>query len=267
MQSLSTAATGMKAMDMQVEIIANNLANVDTNGFKRSRALFQDLFYQQIRQPGTINGLGGSTNPSGIQIGLGVQLASTMDVFSVGDLEDTGRPLDVAIRGHGFFQVRIYDDIGGGIGYTRDGSLFTNANGDLVVGGPDGFILEPNINIPEDALTVDITPDGRVNVTTAGSNTPQSIGVIELATFINPEGLVKIGSNVYVASEAAGEPMINEPGAGGAGTLLNRFIERSNVDAVRELTKLIQAQRSFELNGRVIETADQMLQVTNRLKA
>lgn len=267
MQALSTAATGMKAMDMQVEIIANNLANVDTNGFKRSRALFQDLFYQQIRQPGTISGLGGTTNPSGIQIGLGVQLASTMDVFDQGDLEDTGRPLDVAIRGNGFFQVQIYDDIGGGVGYTRDGSLFINANGDLVLGGPDGFVLEPNINVPADYLTLDITPDGRVNVTTAGNATPQAVGTIELATFINPQGLVKIGSNVYVATESAGEPQINEPGAGGAGTLVSNFVERSNVDAVRELTKLIQAQRSFELNGRVIETADQMLQVTNRLKA
>jgi flagellar basal-body rod protein FlgG len=267
MQALSTAATGMKAMESQVSIIANNLANVDTNGFKRARALFQDLFYQQIRQPGTISGLGGSTNPSGIQVGLGVQLATTMDVFEQGLLEDTGRPLDVAIRGNGFFQVRVYDDMGSGIGYTRDGAFFTNANGDLVLGGPDGFVLEPNINVPDDVLTLDITPDGRVNVTTAGSPTPQAVGIIELATFINPNGLVKVGSNVYVATEAAGEPQINEPGSGGAGTLLGRFIERSNVDAVRELTKLIQAQRSFELNGRVIETADQMLQVTNRLKA
>jgi len=266
MRSMATAATGMKAMTLQVDVIANNLANINTTGFKRGRALVQDLCYQQLRQPGTTNGMG-NTNPSGVQIGLGVQAASTMDVFEQGDFEPTSRDLDVAIRGRGFFSVKIYDDLGEGVGYTRDGSFFINANGDMVLGGPDGFLLEPQVTVPTDYLTIDITPDGQVNVTTPGSVTPTTAGVIQLANFTNPEGLIKVGSNMYVRSASSGDPTISDPGSEGAGTLVQQYLEKSNVDAVRELTSLIEAQRAFELNSRVIETSDEMLQVVNNLKA
>jgi len=265
MRALSTSATGMKAMSTQVDIIANNLANVNTTGFKRSRALFQDLFYQQLNQPGTMNGLG-QKNPSGVQIGLGVQLASTMDVFEQGDFVNTGRELDVAIRGKGFFQVKIYDDIGEGVGYTREGVFFVDADGNLVLGGPDGFLLEPPLNVDPTYLTMDITGDGRVNITTPGNPVPTEAGVIQLATFTNPEGLLKIGSNLYVKSASSGEPTVSDPGSEGAGTLVAGHLENSNVDPVRELTSMIEAQRAFELNGRVIETADEMLQTVNNLK-
>jgi len=266
MRALGTAATGMKAMTIQIDVIANNLANINTTGFKRGRALFQDLFYQQLRQPGTTNGLG-SENPSGVQVGLGVQVASTMDVFDQGDFEPTGRELDVAIRGRGFFMMTIYDDVGEGIGYTRDGNFFINANGDMVLGGPDGFLLEPPVTVPTDYLTVNISPAGQVSVTTPGSVTPTEAGTIQLANFTNPEGLVKVGDNLYVRSASSGDPTISDPGNEGAGRLVQQFLEKSNVSPVRALTSLIQAQRAFELNSRVIETADEMLQVVNNLKA
>lgn len=266
MRALGTAATGMKAMSIQVDVIANNLANINTTGFKRGRVLFQDLFYQQLRQPGTTNGLG-SENPSGVQVGLGVHVASTMDVFEQGDFEPTGRDLDVAIRGRGFFMIRIYDDLGEGIGYTRDGNFFINADGDMVLGGADGFLLEPPVTVPTDYLTISISPAGQVSVTTPGSVSSSVAGTIELANFTNPEGMVKIGDNLYVRSDSSGDPEISDPGGNGAGRLVQRFLEKSNVSPVRELTNLIEAQRAFELNSRVIETADEMLQVVNNLKA
>jgi flagellar basal-body rod protein FlgG len=255
----------MEAMSNQVDIIANNLANINTTGFKRARALFQDLFYDQMSQPGTLNGLG-RRNPSGVQIGLGVRLASTMDVFEQGEFENTGRELDVAIQGDGFFMVKIYDDIGEGIGYTRNGVFVMDADGNLVMAGPDGFMVDPPVTVPTDALTVDITGDGRVSVTTPGNPAPTQVGTIELATFTNPEGLLKVGSNLYLKSVSSGDPVISDPGSEGAGTLIQKHLEKSNVDPVRELTGMIEAQRAFELNSRTIETADEMLQTVNNLK-
>lgn len=266
MRSLSTAATGMKAMSVQVDVIANNLANVNTTGFKRARALFQDLFYQQLNQPGTLNGLG-QRNPAGVQIGLGVRLASTMDVFEQGELENTGRELDMAVLGDGFFMVKIYDDIGEGVGYTRNGVFVSDADGNLVLSGPEGFLMDPPITIPTDALTIDISGDGRVSVTTPGNPVPQEVGVIQLATFTNPEGLLKIGSNLYTKSVTSGDPIISDPGSEGAGVLIQGHLEKSNTDPVRELTSMIEAQRAFELNSRVIETSDEMLQVVTNLTA
>lgn len=265
MRALGTAATGMEAMSTNVDVIANNLANVSTIGFKRQRALFQDLFYQQLNQPGTVNGLG-QRNPTGVQVGLGVQLAATMDIFQQGDFINTGRDLDIAIRGDGLFQVKIFDDVGEGIGYTREGVFHIDANGSMVLGGPDGFLLEPPMTVPTDYLTIDVSSDGRVSVTTPGNPTPEVVGTIELAQFTNPEGLLKIGSNLYVPSASSGDPIVSEPGSEGAGTLVSKYLENSNVDPVRELTSLIEAQRAFELNGRVIETADEMLQTVNNLK-
>jgi flagellar basal-body rod protein FlgG len=265
MRALSTGATGMEAMSTQVDIIANNLANVNTTGFKRSRALFQDLFYDQLNQPGTLNGLS-QRNSSGVQVGLGVQLASTMDVFEQGEFENTGRELDIAIKGRGFFAVKIYDDVGEGVGYTRNGVFAMDENGSLVLSGPDGFLMDPPITIPTDALAIDISGDGRVSVTTPGSVTPSVVGTIYLANFTNPEGLLKVGSNLYIKSGSSGDPVISEPGADGAGVLMQKHVEKSNTDPVRELTSLIEAQRAFELNSRVIASADEMLQVVNNLK-
>lgn len=266
MRALSTGATGMQAMTSQVDIIANNLSNINTTGFKRARALFQDLFYDQLSQPGTLNGLG-QKNPAGVQVGLGVRLASTMDVFEQGEFENTGRELDMAIQGKGFFMVKIYDDIGEGVGYTRNGVFVMDENGDLVMAGPDGFKMDPPITIPTDALTIDITGDGRVSVTTPSNATPTEVGVIQLANFTNSEGLMKVGSNLYIKSVSSGDPILSEPGSQGAGTLIQKHLEKSNVDPVRELTGMIEAQRAFELNSRVISVADEMLQVVNNLKA
>jgi flagellar basal-body rod protein FlgG len=265
MRALDTAATGLKAMSQQVDIIANNLANINTTGFKRSRAQFQDLFYQQLRPSGVINSQG-EINPSGIQIGLGSQLSSTDSDFSQGDFENTGQPLDVAISGRGFFMTKISSDVGEGIGYTRDGHFFVNAQGNMVQGGPDGFLLDPPITIPLDYTAISITPDGTVNVTQPGSATPTSVGTIQLANFTNPAGLTNIGGNLYVRNSASGDPTISNPQMQGAGSLTSQFLEKSNVDPVRELTNMIEAQRAFELNGRVIEAGDQMLQTVSNLK-
>jgi len=265
MLALYTAATGMKAMSTQVNVIANNLANVNTTAFKRERVMFQDLFYEQIRQPGTLNGQG-EINPTGIQIGLGSQVAATEDDFTQGDFQNTSNPLDVAIQGKGFFQVKIYPDVGGGVGYTRAGNFSVNAQGNLVQGGPDGFLLEPPITVPTNYTGISITPDGTVNVTTPGNANPTNVGQISLANFTNPEGLAKIGGTIYVQTTASGNATVSDPGSQGVGTLLTGNLEMSNVDAVTELTNLISAQRNFELNGRVVDAGNQMLQTINNLK-
>ncbi len=265
MLALYTAGTGMQAMSTQVNVIANNLANVSTTGFKKERVMFQDLFYEQVRQPGTLNTLG-QVNPTGVQIGLGTQVAATEDDFRPGDALNTGNPTDLNIQGNGFFQVKIYPDIGGGIGYTRAGNFTVNAQGNLVQGGPDGFLLDPPITVPQNYTGITITPDGVVNVTTPGNANPQNIGQIQLANFTNPEGLVKIGGTIYVQSTASGSPTVSDPGSGGAGRLQPGYLEQSNVDAVTELTNLISAQRDFELNGRVIDASNQMLQTINNLR-
>ncbi len=266
MRALSTGATGMRAMASEIDVIANNLANINTTGFKRGRALFEDIFYDQLRQPGSMNGLS-TRNSQGVQVGLGVRLASTTDVFDQGEFESTDRDLDLAIKGNGFFMVKIYDDIGEGVGYTRNGVFAMDENGDLVMSGPDGFKMDPPVTIPTDALTIDITSDGRVNVTTPSNATPTEVGQIQLAMFTNPEGMSKIGSNLYIKSASSGEPVLTTPGSSGAGTLIQGYIERSNVDPVQELTNMITAQRAFELNSRVITVGDEMLQVVNNLKA
>lgn len=266
MTAMNTAATGLQALSVKLDVIANNLANVNTTGFKRSRPNFEDLLYQVRREPGVENSLGDVT-PSGIEVGTGVNLSSTQLLFDQGSFEATGRPLDVAIDGQGFFEVKVFDDMGrNGIGYTRAGNFFTNANGELVLGNRNGFRIEPSITVPEDYTSIAITSDGRVNVTTPGGAAPEEVGQIQLARFINPEGLLARGQNVFVETDASGPAMEGNPTEDGLGSLLQGSLEASNVEPVRELVDLIQTQRSFELNSKSIKASDEMLQVIAQLR-
>lgn len=263
--ALHSAATGLNALSTQVDVIANNLANVNTNGFRKSRVNFEDLIYQQLGRGGQVNAQGSKT-PAGVSIGLGVRVSNSQPLFTQGNLDETGRELDLAIQGGGFFQVKIFDDFGGGIGYTRAGNLFINADGQLVLGNAEGYPLEPPITIPSDYISVDVGADGQVYVTQPASVSPTNVGQIELAKFLNPAGLQQIGSTMFVETEASGSPTLDNPGQGGLGIIVQKFLESSNVDPVRELVDLIKAQRAFELNSQSIQTADEMLQVVGNLR-
>jgi flagellar basal-body rod protein FlgG len=261
LKALYTSATGMKAQQLVVDNTANNLANVNTNGFKRSQVEFQDLLYVTNRPAGSDAAQGVQT-PSSLQIGSGVRLAATTKVFSQGVLENTTRELDVAIEGDGFFQVTVP-----GVSeprYTRDGALQLNANGNLV--NADGFLIEPPITLPSDTLRVSIGIDGSVSATTAGQpTTPTALGVIQLVRFPNPAGLHSEGGNLYVATPASGTPQAGTPNSNGLGRLRQSFLERSNVEVVSELVNLITAQRAYEINSRAIRAGDEMLSTTNNL--
>lgn len=257
-RSLYTASTGMQAQELSIDVIAHNLANVNTTGFKKSRAEFQDLFYQQLRAAGTPTGDGG-TVPVGIQIGQGARPVATATQFSEGDLLNTGNPTDLAIEGRGFFRVLKPD---GQIGFTRAGNLKTDAEGRLVTA--DGFPLDPPVTIPADAVEVAISPDGLVAVRQSDQPEPVEVGTIELATFVNPGGLEAQGRGLFAQTAASGEPQQDKPGAPGFGTLSQGFIEASNVKVVEEMIALISSQRAYEVNSKVIQAADQMLrQATN----
>ncbi|MCE5339757.1 MAG: flagellar basal-body rod protein FlgG [Planctomycetaceae bacterium] len=251
LRAFSTAATGMSAQQMMVDVTANNLANINTNGFKRSQIDFQDLLYLKLRQAGT-EVSSGLLAPSGIEIGSGVRAGATEKVFTSGELVNTGKPLDIAISGDGFLQVTMPD---GKTRYTRDGALQTNANGDLVT--TTGYQIEPAITIPVDATDITIAPDGSVQVTTpSGTSTA---GNIQLATFINPAGLSSDGDNLLSETEASGTPVTGTPGMDGLGTIQSTFLEKSNVQMVTELVNLITAQRAYEVNSRTIKAGDDML--------
>jgi len=251
LRAFSTAATGMSAQQMMVDVTANNLANINTNGFKRSQIDFQDLLYIKLRQAGT-EVSSGLIAPSGIEVGSGVRAGSTEKVFTSGELINTGKPLDIAIQGDGFLQVSMPD---GKTKYTRDGALQTNANGDLVT--TTGYRIEPAITIPIDATDITIAPDGGVQVTTpSGTST---VGNIQLATFINPAGLSSDGDNLLSETEASGSPVTGTPGMDGLGTIQSTFLEKSNVQMVTELVNLITAQRAYEVNSRTIKAGDDML--------
>ena len=247
----------MTAQQTMVDVIANNLANINTNGFKRSQPNFQDLLYVTLQEPGS-EVASGVLYPSGIEIGSGVRLASMSKVYTIGELQNTGRSLDLAIQGDGFFEVTLPD---GEKRYTRDGALSKNANGQLVTN--TGYALEPAITIPIDALNVDIAPDGTVNVTTPTGTT--SAGQIQLTKFPNPEGLSSEGSNLLAATEASGSPTTGAPGDAGLGTIQSGFLEKSNVQMVMELVNLITAQRAYEINSRAIRAGDDMLNTANNL--
>jgi len=256
LRAFSTAATGMTAQQTMVDVIANNLANVNTTGFKRSQLNFQNLLYVTMEEPGT-EIASGINSPSGIEIGSGVRVASTIKVFSAGELESTGRSLDIAITGDGFLQVTMPN---GELRYTRDGSLMTNANGELVTS--NGYTIEPAISVPIDATSVSIEKDGGVNITDSSGS--QSVaGTIQLARFPNPSGLSNEGSNLMAENEASGTPTTGAPGENGFGTIQAGFLEKSNVQMVTELVNLITAQRAYEINSRAIKAGDDMLRTAN----
>ena len=253
-RSLWIAKTGLDAQQTQMDVIANNLANVSTNGFKRSRAVFEDLLYQTLRQPGAQSSQQ-TQLPSGLQIGTGVRPVATERVFTQGNLQQTGNSKDVAIQGQGFFQVLMPD---GTTAYTRDGSFQSDSQGQLVTSS--GYQIQPNITIPVNALSITIGRDGTVSVTQPGSTTPVEVGSLQLATFINPVGLQSVGENFYVETFSSGPPNINTPGIDGAGVLNQGYVETSNVNVVEELVNMIQTQRAYEINSKAIQTSDQMLQ-------
>ena len=258
LRAFSTAATGMTAQQMMVDVIANNLANVNTNGFKRSQIDFQDLLYVEMRESGT-EVASGVTTPSGLEIGSGVRAVSTIKVFTLGELQSTGRSLDVAITGDGFLQVTLPN---GELRYTRDGALQRNADGEMV--NNMGYPIEPAITIPTDAVSVDIGKDGSVNVTDT-SGTVSVVGTIQLVRFPNSSGLSSEGDNLLAETEASGTPMTGTAGENGFGTIQSGFLEKSNVQMVTELVNLITAQRAYEINSRAIKAGDDMLRTANSI--
>lgn len=259
-RSLFTAATGMGAMQQNINVIANNLANVNTLGFKRSRAEFQDLLYQTFRVPGTQTP-NGTQVPVGIQVGMGTKLAAVSKLFTQGDFQQTGNELDMAIQGKGFFQVLQSD---GTVAYTRQGTFRLDSNGQLVTA--DGEPMEPPITIPSDAMLLSISQNGEVSVTQPGSATPNVVGTIELANFVNSAGLLSMGRGLYQETDASGPAITGQPGENELGELQQGFVESSNVNVVEELTNMILAQRAYELNSKAIITSDEMLQTANNTK-
>ncbi len=265
-QALNSAATGLRALSTRIDVIANNLANAETTAFKRSRAHFEDLLYVTQRQPGSIN-TRGEVSPTGIQVGLGVKLSGTQIDLEQGSLENTENPLDVAINGDGFFQVQIDPNQGQGVAFTRNGNMFINPDGELVVNIGDGLRLQPPVTgIPPGAKSVAISKDGRVEVTTDGQLAPQQVGQLQLFRFSNPHGLQNLGSSLYQETSGSGPPLGGNPGEAGTGQLQQGYLEGSNVDPVKELVTLIKTQRSFELNSQSIQTADQALQTIANLR-
>ncbi|MHC4387221.1 MAG: flagellar basal-body rod protein FlgG [Planctomycetota bacterium] len=258
LRAFSTAATGMTAQQMMVDVIANNLANMNTNGFKRSQIDFQDLLYLQMRDPGTEVASGINT-PGGLEIGGGVHAAATIKVFTSGEFANTGRDLDMAIRGDGFLEVVLPN---GDLRYTRDGALQLNANGELVT--TTGYTVQPGISVPIDAQSVGIGKDGSINVTDA-SGTQSVVGTIQLVRFPNPSGLSSEGDNLLAETEASGPPATGVAGVSGFGYIQSGFLEKSNVQMVTELVNLITAQRAYETNSRAIRAGDEMLQTANNI--
>jgi flagellar basal-body rod protein FlgG len=237
-----------------MDVISNNLANVSTNGFKRARAVFEDLLYQTVRQPGAQSSQQ-TQLPSGLQLGTGVKPVSTESIFTQGGLQQTENQRDVAIRGVGFFQVLLPD---GTTAYTRDGAFQSDLNGQLVTSS--GYAVQPAITVPPNALGITIARDGTVSATVPGSTAPIQVGNIQLASFVNPAGLLKMGENLYQETASSGAPNQNAPGTNGLGLLEQNFVETSNVNVVEELVNMIQTQRAYEMNSKSIETSDQMLQ-------
>jgi flagellar basal-body rod protein FlgG len=253
-RSLWISKTGLDAQQTQMDVISNNLANVSTHGFKRSRAVFEDLLYQTIRQPGAQSS-GQTQLPSGLQLGTGVRPVATERIFTQGNLQQTSNPLDIAIQGNGFFQVQMPD---GSAAYTRDGSFQVNSQGQLVTSS--GFPVQPAIQIPENVLSVTVSRDGVVGVQRAGTTGTTQVGNIQLVGFMNNAGLQSIGENLYIETAASGTPGTNTPGANGMGLLNQGYVETSNVNVVEELVGMIQTQRAYEINSKAIQSSDQMLQ-------
>ena len=257
--SLWISKTGMEAQQMQLDVISNNLANVSTNGFKRANAVFEDLMYQNLRQVGASSSEQ-SQLPTGLQLGLGVRTVATSRSFAQGNLQQSGNKLDVAIQGNGFFQVTMPD---GTTNYTRDGAFQVDSQGRLVTA--TGLPVANGVTVPVNATSIAIGADGVVTAQITGSTAPQSIGTIALANFLNPAGLEPKGQNLYAESTASGQPASGTPGANGPGSLMQGFVETSNVNVVQELVTMIQTQRAYEMNSKAIQTSDQMLQKLGQL--
>ena len=253
-RSLWISKTGLDAQQTGMDVISNNLANVSTNGFKRSRAVFEDLLYQTLRQPGAQSSQQ-TKIPSGLQLGTGVRPVATERIHTQGNLQKTENPLDVAINGKGFLQVLMLD---GSTGYTRDGSLQLDDQGQLVTSS--GYPVQPSVTIPSDALSVTIAKDGTISVMQPGNTTPTNVGSLQLASFINQTGLQSVGENLYLETASSGAPSANAPGTNGLGTLEQMYVETSNVNVVEEMVKMIQTQRAYELNSKSVTVSDQMLQ-------
>ncbi len=261
MRSLSTGATGMMAQQLNVEVISNNIANMNTTGFKRQRAEFQDLLYQNQRRPGATSSDANTIVPSGIQIGVGVRAAGVYRIHEQGNLTSTGNPYDIAINGKGFFQITLPS---GETAYTRAGSFQVNAQGQIVTA--DGYLLNPNITVPQGALAVSVDNTGIVEARLAGQAQPQQLGQVQLANFVNEAGLEAVGDNLFLETPASGQPQVGNPNTQGIGTLRQGYLETSNVNPVQEITNLITAQRAYDMNSKVITTSDEMLQTTTRLR-
>jgi flagellar basal-body rod protein FlgG len=253
-RSLTIAKTGLEAQQTQLDVISNNLANISTSGFKRSRAVFEDLLYQTVRQPGA-QSTQQTQLPSGLVLGTGTRPVSTERIHTQGNLQQTGNSLDLAINGQGFFQIQMPD---GTTAYTRDGSFQLDSQGQVVTAS--GYTVQPAITIPANAQTITIGKDGTISVTQQGQTAATQVGSVQLANFINPTGLESRGENLYVETASSGTPTTNTPGSNGVGVLNQGYVEASNVNVVEELVNMIQTQRAYEINSKAITTSDQMLQ-------
>jgi flagellar basal-body rod protein FlgG len=261
MQSLSIAATGMLAQQLNVEVISNNIANMNTTGYKRQRAEFQDLLYQDQRRVGSTSSAAGTIVPTGIQLGIGVKAAATYRISAQGSMTKTDNQLDLAIRGEGYFQIEMPD---GQLAYTRAGAFQIGPTGNIV--NQDGYTVQPGVAIPADALSVTVNEQGQVFARIDGQVTDTNLGQVQLAIFQNKAGLANIGNNLLLETDASGAATLGTPDSAGYGTLLQGFVEDSNVDPVKEITNMITAQRAYELNSKVIETSDQMMQTSNNVR-
>jgi len=261
MRSLDIGATGMLAQQTNVEVISHNIANMNTTAYQRRRAEFQDLFYQNMRRVGSDSSDAQTTVPTGVQIGLGVKTAAVYRITETGNLVMTENPLDLAINGEGYFQVELPS---GDTGYTRAGSFQLDDNGDIVTA--DGYVVQPAINIPEDAIDITVNKSGEVYYSQDGSTALTNAGQLEMAIFSNEGGLIALGDNLFQETDASGAPTTGAPGADGFGMIEQGFLETSNVNAVEEVTNLITAQRAYEMNSKVIETSDQMLATLTNLR-
>jgi flagellar basal-body rod protein FlgG len=261
MRSLSIAATGMQAQQLNVEVISHNIANMNTTGYKRQRAEFEDMLYQTLERPGASASSSGAVLPLGVQVGVGVRANAIGRITQQGNIAQTENSYDIAISGRGYLQVTLPS---GQTAYTRAGNLALNGEGQLVTA--DGYLIEPNITVPQEAAAVTITRDGIVEATLQGQVDAQQLGQIELAAFINPAGLEAVGDNLYLETAASGSPNVSTPGSEGFGTLMQGFVETSNVNAVEEISALIVAQRAYEMNARVITASDEMLQAVSQLR-
>jgi flagellar basal-body rod protein FlgG len=262
MRALSTAATGMAAQQLNVEVISNNIANMNTVGFKRQRAEFQDLLYQDLERAGAQSSSNGNTVPTGIQVGAGVKTGSVYRIMDTGSMTQTGNQLDLAIKGRGYFQVTMPN---GDLAYTRAGNLSLNQDGQVVTS--EGYLINPQITIPQNASGITVSATGQVQVTVPGQAAPQTVGQLTIANFMNEAGLEAMGDNLFQVSGSSGPAVTGNPGDQGFGTLMQGYTEASNVDAVTEITALITAQRAYEMNSKVVSTADQMLATTNQMKS